>query len=143
MFGVLRAEKRALVVVKPPGDPGRGGILEVDDCVLIAVKIRFVKKCARAMHQSGELEIGVGANALAVKAGKQGCRSGPVEALAVKKDPDSQKILCLLSFPDAIDKATRNDIPALVLSRNPVCLCMNTTISAAQIRRYDCGARLL
>ena len=63
------------------------------------------------MHQPGELEVHVGADAFAIEAGKQRGRGRTVKTFAVKKDPDFQKtFLCSLIW--ALDKATRNDIPA-------------------------------
>ncbi len=92
---VFRREKRALVMVKPPGDLWRSGILEVDDGVLVAIKIGFIEERARAMHQAGELEVHVRPDAFAVEAGKQRGRGRPVKTFAVKKDPDLQKtFLC-------------------------------------------------
>ena len=91
MLGVLRGEKGALMVVKPPGDFRRGGILEVHDGVLVAIKIRFIKECACPVNQSGELKLRVRADALAIKTREQGRRCRPIETLAVKEDPDSQQ----------------------------------------------------
>ena len=42
------------------------------------------------MHQSAELEFSVGANALAIKAGKEGGGRSSVETLVVVEDPNSQ-----------------------------------------------------
>jgi hypothetical protein len=103
-------------MVKPPGNFGRGRVLEVDDGVFIAIKIGFIKERARAMHQTAELKIHVRADALAVKAGKQRRRCRPIKALAVKKDPDFQAMLACSLKNLVINKATRNDIPGGVLS---------------------------
>jgi hypothetical protein len=87
------------VMVKPPGDPGRRRILEVDDRVLVSVKILFIEQRTGAMDQAGELEIDAGTDAFAVKAGKQRRRSSAVKTFAVKEDPYFQKTCpCSLRF---------------------------------------------
>jgi len=78
------------VVIKPPGDLRRTGIFEVDDGVLVAVKLLFVEQRASAMDQSGEFKLDIAANAFAVEAGKQGGGRGSVETLIVVEDPNSQ-----------------------------------------------------
>src|SRR4051812_22191503 len=92
---IFRREKSALMMVKPPGDLGRSGILEVDDGVLVAIEIRFIEERACAMHQPCELEFNIRPDAFAIEAGKQRRRGCSVKAFAVKKDPDFQKtFLC-------------------------------------------------
>jgi hypothetical protein len=98
-------------MVKPPCNLGRSGILEVDDGVLVSIKIGFIEERARAMHQSGELEVHIRPDAFAVEARKQRSRGRPVKTFAVKKDPGFQKTF-LLFKKWALSKATRNDIPA-------------------------------
>ncbi len=66
------SKERALVMIEPPGDFGRAGILEIDDGVFVAIKLLLVKQRPGAMKQSGEDETGVTANALPIEAGKQG-----------------------------------------------------------------------
>jgi hypothetical protein len=83
------------MMVKPPGNLGRSGILEVDDGVFVAIEVGFIEERARAMHQPGELEVHVRPDAFAVKARKQRRRGRPVKTFSVKKDPDFQKtFLC-------------------------------------------------
>src|SRR5713226_1150985 len=36
MFLVLRRQERALVMIKPPREPFRGAVFEVDDCILVS-----------------------------------------------------------------------------------------------------------
>ena len=38
LFGVRGREKRALMVVEPPGNFGRVGVLEIDDGVFVAIE---------------------------------------------------------------------------------------------------------
>ncbi len=90
MRGVAGSEEGALVVVEPPGNARRGGVLEVDDGVLVAIELGFVEQAAGAMHQPAEDELGVVANALAIKARKQRRARCPVETLIVEEHPDPQ-----------------------------------------------------
>ena len=83
-------KESALVVVEPPGDARRRGVLEVHDRVLVAIELGLVEQAAGAMHQTAEDELGVVANALAIKARKQRRARRPVETLIVKKHPDPQ-----------------------------------------------------
>lgn len=99
------------MVIKPPGNFGRRRIFEIDNGVLITVKIFFIEQRAGAVHQARELKIDVRANTLAIKTRKQGRRGGSVKTFAVKKHPDFQKTFLMLVKIGAPGKATRNDIP--------------------------------
>ena len=90
MGGIGRRKKRAFVVIEPPGDFGRTGILEIDDGVLVAVKLLLVKKSAGAMQQAGVDELYIAADSFPVKAREQGGRARPVKTLVVIKHPHSQ-----------------------------------------------------
>ena len=67
MSGVGGGQEGALVMIEPPGDPGRAGIFKVHDGVLVAIKLPLIKQRAGAVQQAGEDEAGIAANALAVK----------------------------------------------------------------------------
>ena len=75
------------MMVKPPCNLWRSGILEVDNGILVAIKIGFIEERARAMDQPGELKVHVRPDAFAVEARKQRGRGRPVKTLAVKKKP--------------------------------------------------------
>ena len=77
-------------MVEPPGNVGRAGVFEVDDGVLVAIKLFLVEECAGAVHESGELKFGVTADAFAIEAGKDGGRRSAVETLVVIEDANSQ-----------------------------------------------------
>ena len=47
---VGRREKRAFVMVEPPRDLGRTGVLEIDDGILVTVEMGFVKERSGAMQ---------------------------------------------------------------------------------------------
>jgi hypothetical protein len=55
-------------MIEPPGDLGRTGILEIDNRVLIAIELALVEQCTSAVHESGELELGIAADAFGVEA---------------------------------------------------------------------------
>src|SRR5438309_3113588 len=112
MVRVFRREECALMMVKPPGDLWRRGIFKIDDGVLVAIEISLIEESARAMDQSGELEVHVRPDAFAVEARKQRGRGRPVKTFAVKKDPDLQKTFLYSEKLNALSKATRYDIPA-------------------------------
>ena len=76
-------EKRTLVMVEPPSNFGRTGILEINDSVFVAVEMGFVKKRSRAVQQAGEEEVGVFANALAIEAGEECGGASSIETLVV------------------------------------------------------------
>ena len=88
--GVRGRKKRAQVMVKPPSDFGRTGVLEIDDGVFVAVEMRFIKQSSRAMQQAGEDEGGVLANALAIETGEESGGTSAVETLVVVEDSDFQ-----------------------------------------------------
>src|SRR5258708_9230920 len=90
MGGVGLRKKSALVVIEPPGDLRRAGILEIDDGILVAVKLLLVKESARAMQQAGIDEVHIAADSFPVETGEQGRRASPVKTLVVIKDPHSQ-----------------------------------------------------
>ena len=71
MLVVLPREKGRLVVIEPPGDPGRSGVLEIHDGVFIAGEFALVKQRAGAMDQAVILIGGACVDALAMKARKQ------------------------------------------------------------------------
>jgi len=62
------------VMVEPPGDFGRAGILEIHDGVFVTIEVVFVKKRAGAMQQAGEHELDIVADPFPVKAREE--RSG-------------------------------------------------------------------
>ena len=92
--GIGGGKKSAFVVIEPPGDFGRTGILEIDDGILVAVELVLVEKSAGTMQQAGVDEVHIAADSFPVEAGEQGGRARPVKTLVVIKHPHSQ-----ISFP--------------------------------------------
>src|SRR5579872_2198395 len=93
LLEVLRVggrEEGALVMIEPPRDFRRTGVLEVDDGVLVAIELLIIKQRTRAVDETGENEVGVLADTLAVEARKQRGGGSPVKALVVIENPDSQ-----------------------------------------------------
>src|ERR1700733_10915196 len=78
------------MVIEPPGNFRRAGIFEIDDGVLIAIKLRFIEQRARAMEEAGIDEVHVAAHAFAIKAAEERRRACPVKTLVVIKNPNSQ-----------------------------------------------------
>ena len=70
VFMIRGSQKGRLMMVEPPSDFRRRGILEVDDSVFVAGKVGLVEKRACPMHQAvifvcrGRI---AGGNAFAVK----------------------------------------------------------------------------
>src|SRR5271163_3245627 len=78
------------MMIEPPRNLGRTGVFEIDDGILVAVEMGFVKQRSGAMHETGEDELGVSANALAIKTGEQRRGASSVETFVVVKDSDFQ-----------------------------------------------------
>jgi hypothetical protein len=95
------SEKRAQVVIEPPGNLRRRRILEIHDGVFIACKVGFVEKRAGAVHQSVVFIFGIVRDALAMKAGKKRSRTGSVETFVVIENANLQKrVLHSTKFTD-------------------------------------------
>ena len=88
--GVGGGKKSAFVVIEPPGDFGRTGILEIDDGILVAVELLLVEKSAGTMQQAGVNEVHIAADSFPVETAEQGGRASPVKTFVVIKDPHSQ-----------------------------------------------------
>ena len=93
--GIGGREKRALVMIEPPGNVGRTGVLEVDDGVFVAVKVFLIEERACPVEQSGVDELPVAANTFPIEARKQRSRTRTIKTLVVIKNPNSQAC----SFP--------------------------------------------
>src|SRR5215472_3145624 len=77
-------------MVEPPGDLGRTGILEVDDCVFVAIELALVEKRARAVQKTSELKVHIVADTLAIKPREQSRRGCTVEAFVVIENANFQ-----------------------------------------------------
>ncbi len=115
---ILRGEKRALMMVEPPGNFGRAGVFEVDDGVLVAIKLFLIEQRSGTVQQAGENEGDIVPNPLPVKARKERGGRCPVKAFVVIEDPNFQSFpsKVLLPAPVALPrgcepKANRNAIP--------------------------------
>jgi hypothetical protein len=95
---VFRRQKRRLVVVEPPRNPRRGGVLEVHNRVLVACEFVLVKQRACAMHQAMVFITGPGRDALPVKARKQRGRAGAVKTSVVIEDTYPQDLPSLVRY---------------------------------------------
>src|SRR5690349_7054670 len=90
MLVVGGRQKRGLVMIEPPGDARRGGVLEVHNGVFVAREILLVKERAGAVHQAVIFVGGIFGYALAVEAREQRSRAGAIETLVVIEDPYPQ-----------------------------------------------------
>jgi hypothetical protein len=115
---ILGREKSTQMMVKPPGNPGRAGVLEVHDGIFVAIKLLLIEQRPGAVQQTGKDEVDILPDPLPVKTREEGSRACPVKALVVIEDPNFQSIpsQVLLSAPVASrrgcePKANRNDIP--------------------------------
>ena len=64
-------KKSGQMVVKPPGNPGGGGVFEVDDRILVAVELAFVKERTGAVKEAVVFIAGPWGDAFTVKAREQ------------------------------------------------------------------------
>jgi hypothetical protein len=92
-------EKRALMMVEPPGNLGRAGVLEVDDRIFVTIEMRFVKQRSGSMQEAGKNKVRITADALAVKAGEERRGAGSVKALVMIENSDFQSIPQLPRIP--------------------------------------------
>src|ERR1700683_4583703 len=84
MLGILRSEKRALMMIEPPGEQRRTGIFEIHNGVFVAVENAVFEGLRSFMRHPGLNKLGIGVDSFAVKPGKHSGRSRSVEALIVK-----------------------------------------------------------
>ena len=87
---ILRRQKRALVMVKPPGNLWRTGILEIDYCVLVAIKLFLIKQGTGAMQQAGVDKLDIIANPFPVEAREERGGRSPIKTLIVIENPNFQ-----------------------------------------------------
>src|SRR5271168_5465123 len=97
MFGVGGRQKGALMMIEPPGEPRRAGILEIDDGVFVAIKCAVLERLRSLVGHPGIEELGCGIDALFIKTRENRGGGGSVEAFIVETNPDLQ--FPLLSTP--------------------------------------------
>jgi hypothetical protein len=89
LFRVGCVQKRALVMVKPPGHLRRIRILEVDDHVFVAIKQAIYPGLHRTMGHPREMEVRIIMEAFPVKTIEERGGSGAIKATVVKAQADS------------------------------------------------------
>src|SRR5208337_39539 len=107
--GIVGRQKRAFVVIEPPGNFGRTGIFEIDDGILVAIELIFVEERAGAVQQAGVDEVDIAADAFAVETGEQRGRGSAVKTFVVIKDPHSQIWLPLLRVFEVSGREVKNN----------------------------------
>ncbi len=85
-------EKRAQVMIEPPGNARRSAVLEVDNGVLVTDKIRLLEEGSSAMHQPVIAVLRVRANAFAVETHEERSRARSVKAPVVIENADLQTV---------------------------------------------------
>ena len=73
------------MMIEPPGQAFVGTIFEIDDRIVVTIKLFAVKSVACAVHRRGIGDLGTGRDLRLVKFGENGCRRNAVEAIAVIK----------------------------------------------------------
>ena len=86
VLGVFGRQERALVMIEPPGQARVGGVLEIDDGVLVAVEHASLKQPLRFVRQAGEGEFRAGMEPAFDEAAEEGRGGGAVEAVVVIED---------------------------------------------------------
>src|ERR1700734_1652695 len=84
MLGILGSEKRALMVVEPPGEQRRTGVLEIHDGVFVAVENAILEWLGSFMRHPGVHKLGVRVDTFSVEAGENGGGGRSIEAFIVK-----------------------------------------------------------
>ncbi len=87
VLGIGRAQKRALMMVKPPGHGRVRRILEIDNRVLIAIEQAVFKQLIRLVRHARISELGGAIQMVLIELAKEGRRRGTVEAVVVIKNP--------------------------------------------------------
>src|SRR5260370_13914431 len=88
LFGVGGREKRALVMVEPPGYFRRIGKLEVDDDVFFAIEQPRFPGLRGAVRHPGEAELPRWVKSFSIKAVKESSGSSAVKTAIWKTEPD-------------------------------------------------------
>jgi hypothetical protein len=83
MLGVLGRQESALVVVEPPGQIWVRRVLEIDDCVDVAIEKAVFKELGSPVSQAGKFKVRITIERSFVKAAKERGRGGPVETMIV------------------------------------------------------------
>ena len=80
---VFRREKRALVVVEPPGEARIARIFEIHNGVLIAVEQRRIEGLGRPVRHPRVAKLRVRVHRTRDKTAEEGSRSRPIETMVV------------------------------------------------------------
>src|SRR5260221_5906651 len=81
---VFSIQKRALVMVEPPGHFRRIRILKIDDCVFIAVKQAGYPRLRGAMGHSSEVKFRFGVEAFLIEPIEQSGGGGAIKTTVVE-----------------------------------------------------------
>src|ERR1700722_5852215 len=90
MLLIRRSKKRTQMMIEPPGYARRSAVLEVDNRVFVAGKIRLLKQRSSAVHQPVKIIVRVPADAFAVETREQRSRTSSVKTPVVIKNANLQ-----------------------------------------------------
>jgi hypothetical protein len=99
MLRIGRCKKRALVMIKPPGHAWRARILEIHNCIFIAIECAVGKRLRGTVRHARQPEVGVCMEAFAVETRKHGGRSRAVKAPVMEAQPYTYRVRHAQSSP--------------------------------------------
>lgn len=119
MLHILGPQKSALMMVEPPGQSGRGRILEIDNHILVAIKYSALKRVRCFVRHPSVQEFGFRMNTLAVKARENSSRRRAIEAFIVEADSNVQFPLPPLAYRQTSlrGKSIKMDAPYALVKR--------------------------
>src|SRR5579859_5517561 len=88
MFGVFRRQKRALVMVEPPGQLWVARVLEVDNGILVAIEEAVFKCLGGFVGHAGVGEARPGVERPFHETAEESGRRGAVETMIVIQNPN-------------------------------------------------------
>jgi hypothetical protein len=83
MCFIFGGEKRAFVMIEPPGELVGGAIFEIYNGIFVAIKCVFIKQRAGAMHHRLKSLFPIGVNFLAIKTTKDSSGGNSIKTISV------------------------------------------------------------
>ena len=93
MLLILGIQKRALVMVEPPGELRIAGVLEIDDGVFVAVEESRIEELGCLVRHSRVAEFRIGVNGPQDKPAEVSGRRRSIEAMIVIEHPCEHFVL--------------------------------------------------
>ena len=92
MLGVLGSQKRALMMIEPPGEMRVARILEIHNGVLVAIEKLRLENLRGFVGHAGVSELGAGVKRTFHEAAEEGRGGRAVEAVVVVENPDAHAV---------------------------------------------------